>query len=163
MVTNSSDYRRILTKNVWYAKAVIQSTKYCLIFHVIVFDILQNPVNTPWVYIWTKDKFDGPIFGEWGAYIWEKRYFNLQSVKRITFLSFFLEFVIIISQKSAKETPEQHCVKYTQIRAFSDLYFFLYWYRDRIISVFYNISYSYATKNRSEKAHISAYFTSCQL
>ena len=31
-----------------------------------------------------------------------------------------------ICPKSAKETPEQHCVKYTQIRAFSDLYFFVY-------------------------------------
>ena len=68
-----------------------------------------------------------------------------------------------ICPKSAKETSEQHCVKYTQIRAFSDLYFFCIWYRDRIISVFYHISYSYARKNRSEKAGISAYFTSCQL
>ena len=62
---------------------------------------MYNPINTPWSYIWTKDKFDGPIFG-WSlytrrrgegrgggvAYIRDKKYFNLQCVK-LTFLSSF--------------------------------------------------------------------------
>ena len=44
----------------------------------------------PWVYIHSKDKFDGPIFrgaSIWGAYVQEKKQFNLQSVK-LSFLSF---------------------------------------------------------------------------
>ena len=55
--------------------------------------IPKNPVNTPWSYIRTRDKFDEPIFDEEliyvvGAYVWEKKHFNLQSVK-LAFLSFF--------------------------------------------------------------------------
>ena len=58
---------------------------------------------TPWAYIHTKEKFDGPIFG-WGEglytlqsytlqlhtliYTSKEKLFNLQSVK-LTFLSFF--------------------------------------------------------------------------
>ena len=44
----------------------------------------------PWVYIRTKDKCDGPIFGGRGggrAYIREEKHFNLKSVKLI-FLCF---------------------------------------------------------------------------
>ena len=51
-------------------------------------------------------------------------------------------------------------MKHTQIRAFSDPYFPVYGI-ETVVPVFYRISY--ARKNRSEKAHISAYFTSCQL
>ena len=54
--------------------------------------ISQNPINTPWAYIQTKDKFDRPILEGRayirGAYIREEKHFNLQSVK-LTFLSFF--------------------------------------------------------------------------
>ena len=56
-------------------------------------EIPWNSVNTPWPYIRTKDKFDGPLFRGrliYGrAYIWDEKHFNLQSVKLITFLSFF--------------------------------------------------------------------------
>ena len=53
----------------------------------------------PWVYIQTKDKFDGPIFGGLiyrGAYIWEEKDFNLQSIK-LAFLSFFHYKAIILA------------------------------------------------------------------
>ena len=49
----------------------------------------------PWAHIHAKGKFDGFIFcGEGGltyegAYIREEKHFNLESVKLITFLSFF--------------------------------------------------------------------------
>ena len=48
----------------------------------------------PRAYIRTNDNFDGPIFGGWGvgqdAYIWEEKQFNLQSVKLVKLLLFFL-------------------------------------------------------------------------
>ena len=37
------------------------------VFFNISTDIPHNPVNTPWAYIQTKDKFDEPIFGGWGV------------------------------------------------------------------------------------------------
>ena len=71
----------------------------------------------PWACTRTKDKFDGPIFGGsymrgvgWGwPYIWEEKHFNLQSVKLITFLSFFLYKARIVahSRRTRSETSSK--------------------------------------------------------
>ena len=63
------------------------------------------------------------------------------------------------SLKSTIETPEQHCVKYVQIQAFSDPH--ISSYMDRFVFVFFHISYT--REYGSNNAPVLAYFTSYKM
>ena len=90
-----------------------------------------------WAYIQTKDKFDGPAFG---GLVYKRK--NISIWNLLNLLLFFLfsrfcknqqpQVLRTMSQaattcsKSGIETPEEHCMKYAQRRAFPDSFISVY-------------------------------------
>ena len=60
-----------------------------IIPNATVINIPKNPVNTPWAYTQTKDKFDEPIFGKGGGLIFGKKNTSICNLLNLLFILFF--------------------------------------------------------------------------
>ena len=108
MIVTSQKLKQL--KTLIFIEAIFQKPEIDYIHYTHYICTLQVPINKPWAYIRTKDKFDWPIFG--GLYTQEEDWEEVCNLLNLL-LSFLFSSVKLAFRNTSRRTNCELCSKLT--------------------------------------------------